>query len=103
MEIVMSMNWTVPFSAQAGSGAGWLRSLAAAAERRWIAFCQWRLEQIAIAQLNAMSDHDLKDIGLIRSEVDGAVRFAPAGGVTPDRSGDEAQTKWRGVIQRRAA
>ena len=101
----MSMNWTVPFSAQAGTGAGWLGwfgRLAAAVERRWIAYCQWRLEQIAVAQLNAMSDYDLKDIGLVRSEVDGAVRFAPTGGAKPDRSGDEAETKWRGVVRRAA-
>jgi uncharacterized protein YjiS (DUF1127 family) len=102
MEIVMSMNWTVPFSAPKVTGAPWLRRFAAAVEQGWTAFCQWRLEEIAAAQLKAMSDYDLKDIGLIRSEIDGAVRFAPAGSTAPVGPASEAQTKWRGVTRRAA-
>ena len=98
----MSMNWTVPFSAPKVTEASWLRRFAAAVDQGWTAFCQWRLEEIAIGQLNAMSDYDLKDIGLIRSEIDGAVRFAPTGSAAPDSGTNQPQTKWRGV-ERRAA
>jgi len=41
--------------------------------RRWLtAYRAWRTEQIAIAQLHAMSDHLLRDIGLTRSEIAGS-------------------------------
>jgi hypothetical protein len=34
----------------------------------------WRRRRIAIAQLGHMSDHELKDIGLIRDEIAAGVR-----------------------------
>lgn len=33
------------------------------------AFVRWRIEQAALAALDAVSDRDLRDIGLARSEV----------------------------------
>ena len=45
-----------------------------ALRRWWIAYIEWRLERAAIAQLCALTDHQLKDIGLTRSAVPGAVR-----------------------------
>jgi uncharacterized protein YjiS (DUF1127 family) len=43
--------------------------------RRWLtAFKTWKAERIAMAQLQSMSDRELKDIGLVRSEIDFAVR-----------------------------
>jgi uncharacterized protein YjiS (DUF1127 family) len=38
----------------------------------------WRIEQAAIAQLWSMSDRELKDIGLSRSEITSAVRAEAA-------------------------
>jgi uncharacterized protein YjiS (DUF1127 family) len=101
MENIMSINWTAPCSVPAVTEAAWLRRFVAPVERRLTAFFQRRLEQIAIAQLNAMSDRDLKDIGLIRSEIDSAVRFAPTGPGAPNGA-NGAQTKWRGVTRRKA-
>jgi len=37
------------------------------------AYCTWRIEQLAIQQLERMSDHDLRDIGVTRSEIISAV------------------------------
>lgn len=90
------MNWTVPFAAPNKVGDPWLRRLIAAAGRRWDAYRRWRAEQIAIEQLGAMSDRDLKDIGLIRSEIGIAVHIEPfaaacLGGNEPQRF------KWRCV------
>ena len=43
---------------------------------RWLAaYRTWRTEQIAIAQLHALSDRLLRDIGLTRSEIAGAVKY----------------------------
>ena len=37
--------------------------------RCWREFLRWQDEQAAIAQLSAMSDRELRDIGLNRSEI----------------------------------
>jgi uncharacterized protein YjiS (DUF1127 family) len=42
--------------------------------RRWpVAYRSWKTERAAIAQLHSMSDRELKDIGLRRSVITGAV------------------------------
>ena len=46
----------------------------AAVKRWWDAFIAWRVQEAAIAQLTSMSDRDLKDIGLPRSQIEAAVR-----------------------------
>lgn len=43
-------------------------------QRRWQALLDWQVERAAIAQLSSMSDHELKDIGLRRSEISEAVK-----------------------------
>jgi uncharacterized protein YjiS (DUF1127 family) len=48
--------------------------LKAALNHTWSTFLAWRLERAAIRQLNSLSDRQLKDIGLDRSEIMGAVR-----------------------------
>jgi uncharacterized protein YjiS (DUF1127 family) len=100
MERIMSMNWTVPFAAQNKIGELWLRRFIAAVARRWSAYRRRRVEQLAMAQLNAMSDHSLKDIGLTRSEIASAVRIGPFG--MPHSSGahEIRRAKWRGVTHR---
>jgi uncharacterized protein YjiS (DUF1127 family) len=45
-----------------------------AAKRAWVAYMAWRVERMAIDQLRAMSDRQLKDIGLTRSEIAAAAR-----------------------------
>ena len=42
--------------------------------RRWlVAYRSWKAEQAAIARLHSMTDRELKDIGLTRSVITGAV------------------------------
>ena len=57
-------------SATAPPMAGPLNAL----KRMWAAFIAWRFEQAAIGHLRGMSDRELKDIGLQRSQIEFAVR-----------------------------
>jgi uncharacterized protein YjiS (DUF1127 family) len=57
-------------SVSAPSMAGPIQAL----KRMWAAFIAWRIEQVAVGQLRAMSDRELKDIGLQRSQIEFAVR-----------------------------
>jgi uncharacterized protein YjiS (DUF1127 family) len=42
---------------------------------RWcVAYLTWRIERAAITQLGSMSDRQLRDIGISRSEIESAVR-----------------------------
>jgi len=45
----------------------------------WLAYMDWRLQQLAISRLGHMSDRELKDIGLLRSQIELKVR----GGAAP--------------------
>ena len=45
-------------------------------KRWWIAYMHWRIERAAADRLFSMSDRELKDIGLIRSGIPGALREA---------------------------
>jgi uncharacterized protein YjiS (DUF1127 family) len=74
MEMVMSTVSTAPASAEAFAGNSWTTRPAAALKRWWIAYVSWRLEQTAIAQLEALSDRELGDIGLTRSEIECSVK-----------------------------
>lgn len=51
-----------------------LRRIARALQRSWIAYTDWRLQQLAISRLRRMSDRELKDIGLLRSQIELKVR-----------------------------
>ena len=57
------------------SEQSWTGRLVAALKQWWMAYITWRIEQAAIAQLWAMSDRELKDIGLTRCEITSAVRL----------------------------
>ena len=48
--------------------------LVARLKRWWVAYMTWRIEQVAIDRLCSMSDRALKDIGLTRSGIPGAVK-----------------------------
>jgi uncharacterized protein YjiS (DUF1127 family) len=43
-----------------------------------VAYITWRIERRAIFELSSMTDWDLKDIGIARSEIMGAVRGVTA-------------------------
>jgi uncharacterized protein YjiS (DUF1127 family) len=49
----------------------WIASIL---RRWWQTFRDWQIEQAAAAQLYSMSDYELRDIGLKRSEIDAAVK-----------------------------
>ncbi len=40
----------------------------------WLAYLDWCIERQATFQLEAMSDRELRDIGLRRCEIEGAVK-----------------------------
>jgi len=73
MEMVMS---TISSTAvrRRNAASGLLAMAGAAIKRWWDSHIALRVERAAIAQLESMSDRDLKDIGLTRSEITGAVR-----------------------------
>ena len=73
----MSTISTTPASSEAFTGNSWATRPAAILKRWWMAYLTWRLEQAAIAQLGALSDRELKDIGLRRCEIESAVRREP--------------------------
>jgi uncharacterized protein YjiS (DUF1127 family) len=43
-------------------------------ERQWAAYQNWRIQQQAMARLRSMSDAQLKDIGLVRSQIEISLR-----------------------------
>ena len=50
------------------------RTIGAALKGWWIAYMNWRLEQMAINRLHSMSDRELKDMGVSRAQIEFAVR-----------------------------
>lgn len=76
----MSMNTIAETTERADNSSALAR---AAAALKWLgaAYVNWRLEQAALASLSAMSERELADIGLTRSDVAHAVRISAA----PDR------------------
>lgn len=49
-------------------------ALGRAAAAAWRTVSRWQAERRAAAQLHAMSDRDLADIGIHRSQIDSVVR-----------------------------
>ena len=74
----MSTISSAPAAAQDTAGHSWASGLAAILKCWWVAFITWRIERAAIAQLQAMSQLELHDIGLIRSNITDAVRHQTA-------------------------
>lgn len=54
------------------------RKVGSALKRWWLAYMDWRLQQLTIERLRCMSDRELKDIGLTRSHIELAVRGVAA-------------------------
>jgi len=72
MEMIMSPMVSTPVAV--GDRARSPGGVIATVKRLWIAYRRRRNERAAIIQLYAMSDRELRDIGLTRSEIAGAVR-----------------------------
>jgi uncharacterized protein YjiS (DUF1127 family) len=71
----MIMRTTFGTTAVAGGWTRPRRSGLIAAVKTWLtAYLTRRNERAAILQLHAMSDRELRDIGLARSQIEGAVR-----------------------------
>jgi uncharacterized protein YjiS (DUF1127 family) len=71
----MIMSTISSISTQGETAAGSLAHLVASTARRWwVAYLGWRIEQLAIVRLRSMSERQLKDIGIARSEIAVAVR-----------------------------
>ena len=68
------MSTTFNAAVRPSNAAGALATAGAAVKRWWGALIAWRIEEVAITQLKSMSDRELKDIGLTRSQIEAAVR-----------------------------
>ena len=69
MSMIFGTSTTVRNQSQARDGG-----LLAAVKTWWVAYFTRRMERAAIIQLHAMSDRELEDIGLTRSQINHAVR-----------------------------
>jgi uncharacterized protein YjiS (DUF1127 family) len=78
----MSIISSAPAAAQSTVGHSRVCGLAATLKRWCVVFITWRLEQAVIGQLWSMSDRNLKDIGLTRSEIRAVVK----GRITRERA-----------------
>ena len=59
----------------AGSGSDTRhRMIGAALKGWWMAYVNWRMERLAVSRLHAMSDRELKDMGVSRAQIEFAVR-----------------------------
>jgi uncharacterized protein YjiS (DUF1127 family) len=74
MEMIMGMISTAPVAAHGIPGRSWGKELGAILAHWWVAHIARRMEQRALAALARMSDRELKDIGLTRSDIPAAVR-----------------------------
>lgn len=78
----MSTMSSAPSAPQEMAGQSWaknlvkdlVKDLSANLKRCCVAYLAWRIERAAITQLGSMSDRQLRDIGISRSEIMGAVR-----------------------------
>ena len=73
IEMVMSTisNTALPREAHVGT---FFRAVGKTIGNWWIHYINWRLEQFAIARMRAMSDRELKDIGIPRGAIEAVVR-----------------------------
>ena len=81
----MSTISSAPAAARNSERQSWANGMVAALKRWWVAYATRRAQQVAIDQLWAMSDRDLRDIGLTRSEISGAVKTDAARNLTFSR------------------
>jgi uncharacterized protein YjiS (DUF1127 family) len=72
MEMIMSTTSTAT-ARQYSASRSIVGRVAAASKRLWVAYITWRIERAAMAHLRSMSDRELEDLGLSRSQIEGAV------------------------------
>ena len=73
---------TISKAARRDNVAGSILTLGTALRNGWVAYTTWRQQQLAISQLHAMSERELEDIGVCRSQIEAAVR----GDIARDRA-----------------
>jgi uncharacterized protein YjiS (DUF1127 family) len=71
--MIVSTVSSIPTPREAFPG-GMARAVASALQRCWVAYTTWRIERWAIRRLRAMSDRQLGDIGIVRSDIEFAVK-----------------------------
>jgi uncharacterized protein YjiS (DUF1127 family) len=54
-------------------GSGFASGISGAMKRWWMSYMNWRVQQLAATRLRSMSDRELKDIGMSRSQIEFAV------------------------------
>jgi uncharacterized protein YjiS (DUF1127 family) len=77
-EIIVSTISRAPAAAQTAATLSWTVLLRAKFTLWWTAYSTWRIEQAAMQQLERMSDRDLRDMGLTRSDITHAVTHGAA-------------------------
>jgi uncharacterized protein YjiS (DUF1127 family) len=82
MDPIMSTTHSAPAAAQGTADHSPDSGLAASLKRWWAAYLAWRSRRAAMVALCAMSDLELKDMGLRRCDIPRGVR----GEVTRDRT-----------------
>lgn len=65
------------FSTARAANSGWLASIRSAITGMWSTIRQWRATRRAIAELRTLDDRSLRDIGLLRCEIDAIPRIGP--------------------------
>jgi uncharacterized protein YjiS (DUF1127 family) len=73
----MSIISSAPTSSGTVAAKSWLARLTTNLKRRWATYAAWRIERAAIYRLAAMTDVQLRDIGVTRGEIEHAVRNGP--------------------------
>jgi uncharacterized protein YjiS (DUF1127 family) len=81
----MSITFPAPRSAQTIAKPRWTAGPLAALKRLWVTYNNWRTEQAAVAALQALTDRELKDIGLTRGDIMHAARDLTVGDRPPSR------------------
>jgi uncharacterized protein YjiS (DUF1127 family) len=72
MEMIMSTKLNA-IARRNSAGGNILGMLVAAPKRLWAAIITLRIQQAAVVRLRSMTDRELEDIGLSRSQIEGAV------------------------------
>jgi uncharacterized protein YjiS (DUF1127 family) len=70
----MSRTLVAPHAAHAIASPSLASRVGIALKAWWAAYRRYRAEQRAIEHLRGMSDRELKDIGIVRAQIDFAVR-----------------------------
>jgi uncharacterized protein YjiS (DUF1127 family) len=73
MERIMSMILSAPVAARAAADPSAAQGLTATLRRWWVAYVTWRIERLAVSRLATLSDRELGDIAIVRSQIEFAM------------------------------